>query len=232
MKRWFASLLILTVLLGVLGCARQRLSEEEYAKKAIDAYRQGRLDEAWSNYRSLLSYYPESPKADQYRAQLAEVLVKLAKESPQNLSQGYLDELKAMGAASDTLLAWLNFQSAAGTTDSTKAAASYKEITFTGYLLAAQYAINRMRFRDALSAYDKAIEIYPKDPQAYKALFLAGFVASEYIKDKGKAQNYYKRVIDDFPESDLADDAQWMLENMDNPPDKITFINTDTTKKK
>lgn len=231
MKKWIAVPIALYALLFIFGCSHQRLSEDEYARRAIDAYRQERLDDAWIYYRMLVQYYPESSKAEQYRSQLTEVLAKLAQQAPQHLRTGYLNELKLLGC-SDTLMAWLKFQTAMKIEDATKAKTAFKEITYTEYLLAAQYAINRMRFRDALNAYDKAAEIYPDDPKTYKSLFLAGFVASEYLKDKTRAKQYYTRVVENYPQSDLADDAQWMLKNMDNPPDKITFIVPDSAKGK
>ncbi|MCD6418728.1 tetratricopeptide repeat protein [bacterium] len=231
MRRTIAFLSVVAVFLFILGCSKARLSEEEYSRRATDAYRQGKYEEAWTNYRMLLSYYPESPKAEQYRSQLVEVLLKLAQNSPEQLKQGYFDELKMLGASSDTLMAWLKFSAASNYKDKEKSRQSFKEITFKEYLLAAQYAINRMRFRDALHAYDKCAQIYPDNPGTYKALFLAGFVASEYLKDKDSAREYYKKVIEKYPDCDLADDAKWMLENMDKPPDQITFT-TDTTKNK
>ncbi len=174
----------------------------------------------------VISYYPESPKIDQYRQQLADVLIKMSQESSEPLKMAYIDELKMLGAGTDTLLAWLDFQSSLKEKDPAQAIVAAKAITYTDYLLAAQYAVNRMRFSDALSAYSKALEIYPQNPQAYKAAFLAGFVCSEYLKDKDKARNYYTMVIEKYPDCDLADDAQWMLDNIDKSPDELMF-NTD-----
>lgn len=229
MRRTILIISVFTAVLFIFGCSAQRLTEDEYAKKAADAFQQGRYDDAWTNYRMLLSYYPDSPKAKQYRTQLVEVLLKLAQNSPEKLKKGYLDELQTLGASSDTLMAWLKFSSASNLKDKNKAAEAFKEMSFTDYLLAAQYAVNRMRFRDALKAYDKAAEMFPDNPKTYKALFLAGFVSSEYLKDKDGSRKYYQAVIDKYPNCDLADDAQWMLNNMNKPPDQISF-KSDTTK--
>ena len=231
MKRWLLAIGVLGVLLVLCGCSFQRLSEDDYAQKAADAYKQGKLNDACITYRLLLSYYPQSPKIKQYRTMFAEVLLKLVQESPEHLAQGYLTELKGLQGTSDTMLAWLSFSMAMKITDKNQAALAFNKMGFNELLLAAQYAINRMRFNDALTAYEKIIEIFPNNPMTYKAAFLAGFVASEYLKDKDRAKKLYALVAEKFPESDLADDAKWMLANMDkSPEEQITFVSNEQKK--
>ncbi|MGB7062163.1 MAG: tetratricopeptide repeat protein [Candidatus Zixiibacteriota bacterium] len=70
-------------------------------------------------------------------------------------------------------------------------------------------------FESAIGTYEKILELYPDSPRAYKAQFLIGFVYSENLKDQQKAKENYLKVIDDYPECDLADDARYMIEMME-----------------
>ncbi len=227
--RYRLAFVVLFSVLFLAGCALQRLPEDEYARRAVDALRQGRLNDAWAYYRLLLAYYPQSPKAWQYKSQLAEVLTKLVQQKPEHIANGYLWELRSLGEVTDTVLAWVTFQKACRESSAKRSEAILSQMSYRDFMLAAQYAINRMRFKDALSAYEQAIDRFPQNPQVYKAMFLAGFVCSEYLKDFDKARMFYKAVVEKFPNCDLADDAQWMLENMGKPPEEMTFIAPDTS---
>ena len=79
----------------------------------------------------------------------------------------------------------------------------------------AQNCSERGEFESALKTYERILEIYPDSPRAYKAQFLIGFVYSENLKDQQKAKENYRKVIDKYPECDLADDARYMIEMME-----------------
>jgi outer membrane protein assembly factor BamD (BamD/ComL family) len=70
-------------------------------------------------------------------------------------------------------------------------------------------------FESAIDTYESILELYPDSPRAYKAQFLIGFVYSENLKDQPKAKENYLKVIDNYPECDLADDARYMIEAME-----------------
>lgn len=70
-------------------------------------------------------------------------------------------------------------------------------------------------FESAIGTYEKILELFPDSPRVYKAQFLIGFVYSENLKDQQKAKENYLKVIDDYPECDLADDARYMIEMME-----------------
>ena len=70
-------------------------------------------------------------------------------------------------------------------------------------------------FESAIDTYESILELWPDSPRAYKAQFLIGFVYSENLKDQQKAKENYRKVIDDYPECDLADDARYMIEMME-----------------
>lgn len=69
--------------------------------------------------------------------------------------------------------------------------------------------------RKALSLYEEIVTLYPESEHAPKAQFMVGFVYSEQLDDKDKAKIAFDTVMEKYPNSDLADDAKWMIENLD-----------------
>lgn len=61
------------------------------------------------------------------------------------------------------------------------------------------------------------LERYPDHEKCDQAAFLKGFTLSERLGDYDNARIAFQEMVDRFPESDLADDARWMMENMDKP---------------
>jgi TolA-binding protein len=70
-------------------------------------------------------------------------------------------------------------------------------------------------FQAAIDTYEEILKLYPDSPRAYKAQFLIGFVYSENLKDQKKAGENYRKLIEEYPDCDLADDARYMLEMME-----------------
>ncbi len=77
----------------------------------------------------------------------------------------------------------------------------------------------------AVEYYRLFIRRFPDHPNAHQAQFLIGFTLSEYMRDYEAAEMAFQKLIDDYPESDFVDDAQWMIENMGIPPESL-FIDT------
>ncbi len=61
------------------------------------------------------------------------------------------------------------------------------------------------------------IERYPDNERCDQAAFLKGFTLSEKLGDYEAAREAFRVVTESYPESDLVDDAEWMIENMDKP---------------
>lgn len=68
--------------------------------------------------------------------------------------------------------------------------------------------------RMKIEHYQKFIDTYPDDDRAYEAKFMIGFTLAEDINDYDEAEKAFKEFLKDYPENDLSDDADWMLENM------------------
>lgn len=73
----------------------------------------------------------------------------------------------------------------------------------------------------AITYFRLFLERFPSDSTAYQAAFLIGFTYSEYLRDYDSARTAFESMIEQFPASELTDDAQWMVENMETPIDSI-----------
>jgi peptidyl-prolyl cis-trans isomerase C len=62
--------------------------------------------------------------------------------------------------------------------------------------------------------YKQFLGKFPDDERAYEAKFMIGFTMAEDIKDYDGAEEVFKEFLEEFPETDLSDDATWMIENM------------------
>jgi len=61
------------------------------------------------------------------------------------------------------------------------------------------------------------VERYPDNERCDQAVFLKGFTLSEKLGNYDAAREAFREVTASYPESDLVDDAEWMIENMDKP---------------
>ncbi|MCK4806942.1 MAG: peptidyl-prolyl cis-trans isomerase [Candidatus Aegiribacteria sp.] len=77
----------------------------------------------------------------------------------------------------------------------------------------------------AVEYYKLFIQRFPDHENAHQAQFLMGFTLSEYMENYERAAGAFQELIDNYPESDFVDDAEWMIENMGTPPESL-FIET------
>jgi len=70
---------------------------------------------------------------------------------------------------------------------------------------------------ERIRAFEEIVEKFPEDSHAPQALFMVGFVHLEELRDENSATHNFKKVLRVYPDSDVADSAKWMLDNMDNP---------------
>ena len=67
------------------------------------------------------------------------------------------------------------------------------------------------KFVDAVGYYDTIIKKYPDSPNRDKALFMAGYLKYEALKQNDEAIASFKELMTKYPESDLVDDAEFMM---------------------
>jgi len=77
---------------------------------------------------------------------------------------------------------------------------------------------------ERVRAFEQIVEKFPDDEHAPQALFMVGFVHLEELQDKKTATYTFKKVLDLYPDSDVADSAKWMLDNMDKPLPKFESV--------
>jgi peptidyl-prolyl cis-trans isomerase C len=68
--------------------------------------------------------------------------------------------------------------------------------------------------RDKIEYYRVLLRKYPRYERADEAQFMVGFVLSEELQDFEAARPEYQKVIDSYPDSDIKESAQYMLQNM------------------
>jgi hypothetical protein len=80
-----------------------------------------------------------------------------------------------------------------------------------------EYAQNTDDPYDRVRAFEEIIEKFPEDEYAPQAMFMIGFVHMEELQDRVSAEHYFSRLLNAYPDSDIASSARWMLDNMDKP---------------
>lgn len=69
-----------------------------------------------------------------------------------------------------------------------------------------------------LSYYSELVFNYPEGKHADEAQFMIGFIQAEELKNYNAAENALRRMLEVYPDSELADSARWLLENMLSEP--------------
>jgi peptidyl-prolyl cis-trans isomerase C len=71
-----------------------------------------------------------------------------------------------------------------------------------------------------LNYYSELVFNYPEGEHAAEAQFMIGFIHAEELHNYEAARNAFNRMKERYPDSELVESADWMLENMgkENPP--------------
>jgi peptidyl-prolyl cis-trans isomerase C len=71
-----------------------------------------------------------------------------------------------------------------------------------------------------LGYYGELVMGYPEGEHADEAQFMIGFIQAEELKNYDAARNAFQRLLANYPDSELIDSANWMIENMgkETPP--------------
>lgn len=87
-------------------------------------------------------------------------------------------------------------------------------LAYQATVLVAQSFNEEENYSMALSEYSVAYGLWPNRPDAYKNLFMKGFILSENLKQDSLALPVFKELLKRFPKCELADDAEWMVRNI------------------
>lgn len=88
----------------------------------------------------------------------------------------------------------------------------------------AQMAQVAEKHREAIALYERLVTGYPQSEKAYQAQFMVGFLYEEKFGDTTNARIAYQKVLDNYPDSDLARDARISILHLGKKPEEwITF---------
>lgn len=88
------------------------------------------------------------------------------------------------------------------------------KLTTEEYFEKAENAQKKRRYNDAIYYYDQIIKFYAESSDAYKALFMKGFIYSEEMNDTQQAIEIFQQVISDYPEGELHESAEFMIKEL------------------
>lgn len=84
-----------------------------------------------------------------------------------------------------------------------------------GYLeLKAKYQNASEEYTEAVKTYRTIINKYPNNPRTAENMFMLAFIQDNNLGNKKRAEELYKKIINDYPSHELADDAQFSLDNL------------------
>ena len=88
----------------------------------------------------------------------------------------------------------------------------------------AALAQQRGQMQEAIAYYERVLTEYPDSGHGDEAQFMIAFIYEEFIVDIDRARFAYQRVIDLYPNSELAASARHLLPNIGrNPEDWVEF---------
>lgn len=78
---------------------------------------------------------------------------------------------------------------------------------------------------DRLAAYRAIVATYPDSAVSVQSQFMIGFINSEELKNYDEAEKAFRELLERYGNSELAESARWMLENM-RTKDAPDFVDT------
>jgi len=76
----------------------------------------------------------------------------------------------------------------------------------------------------SLSLYDWILSKYPNNERAPTALFIKGFILENELKNQVSAKSVYEEFLVKYPTHQLADDVQFLVENLGKSDEEIAKI--------
>ncbi|MEE2657075.1 MAG: tetratricopeptide repeat protein [Candidatus Latescibacterota bacterium] len=81
----------------------------------------------------------------------------------------------------------------------------------------------------AIAEYERLLTIYPESEFADEAQFMIGFIYEEHLQDYPAARVAYQLVVDKYPGSELAANAERLLPHVGRPPEEwVRFQDEET----
>lgn len=86
---------------------------------------------------------------------------------------------------------------------------------------AGELAMNMNLSSQAITNFSKIQRNYPNSERYPYSIFLQAFVYDTQLKNEERAKEFYQKFINEFPNHELADDAQASIENLGKSLDEI-----------
>lgn len=83
------------------------------------------------------------------------------------------------------------------------------------------YAQYKNEFSKTIEYYDRIVNTYPNTPQAVASLFKKAYTYENGLNDNDRAKAAYEEFIKKYPNHELADDAQTMIDFLGKPADDL-----------
>jgi outer membrane protein assembly factor BamD (BamD/ComL family) len=189
-KRKLICSIAIVVGLVVLIAGCSKKTELELLQEAQKAFAENKYNEVINIYNQLLKVYPRSQNAPKVYFDLGAIYLV------------HLDDQKTAEKV------WNRVQKKYPEFDIEKEFFDY-----------AQKLQDEGKPEWAIKFYDQILSLLPESAHRDKALFLKGFVYSEELNEQDKARETFKKFMEEYPNSELKDDAEYMLENMGKEPE-------------
>lgn len=163
---------------------------------------------------SFLEAYPESVYRDSIRSTLDSSIVD---------TESYLDALadRIGDEESPSGLDIINAREYVNATEAMALVLPSKIQTPNYLFFAAEVSRNIKTFDKTLYLYDWIIEKYPEYERAPSALFMKGFILENELHNLEKAREVYREFLEKYPAHDLADDVQFLYDNLGKSNEEI-----------
>lgn len=86
---------------------------------------------------------------------------------------------------------------------------------------AAEISLGLNHSKRSLELYKRVYTDYPNYEKRPYSLFLQAFIYENNMKDLDAAKSIYEQFIQDYPNHDMADDAEYSLKNLGKSPDEL-----------
>ena len=89
-----------------------------------------------------------------------------------------------------------------------------KKLTEEEMFTKAESLMNGGEFNEAVTVYEKLIDTFPESENRSKAVFMLGFLYANELNEPAQGGNYYRMMLEEYPDHELAVSAKFELDNL------------------
>lgn len=99
-----------------------------------------------------------------------------------------------------------------------------KNMSEVDYYTKANELMSKENWEEAEQNFQSILDQYPEGEYVAKSIFMIGFINANYTNNLDKAQEYYNKFLEKYPDHDLADDAKYEIQNLGKSIDELPFL--------